>query len=226
MSRTLESRKIDSDGASANKMSERVINRLRWYLVALEAIAAEGADSVSSWQLAERVGVSAALIRKDLSRFGEFGTPSFGYRIDFLRERIRSILCLDSPKRIAWVGACALRHSEAALERLAGHNCAVVAVFDSDEAEVGGTVAGRVVQHVDEIDTAMQGISISAAVLAIRGAGVRAIAEKMVTHGARAILNMSGELLVLPGHVKVSSLDIAGELLELCYYSRETSAAV
>ncbi len=226
MSRTLESRRIGSDGACSNKMPARVINRLRWYLVALEAIATEGADSVSSWQLAERVGVSAALIRKDLSRFGEFGTPSFGYGVDFLRERIRCILCLDSPNRIVWVGACALRHNEAALERLAGQNCAVVAVLDSDETEVGKTIGGCVVQHVDEIDTVMRGISISAAVLAIPGAEVRAIAEKMVKCGARAILNMSGELLVLPGHVKISSLDIAGELLELCYYCRETSPAV
>ncbi len=76
ISRALEGRvRSQADG---EKISEKVINRLRWYLTALEYYKSEGCESVSSWQLAEKVGVNSSLIRKDLSRFGDFGTPSFG----------------------------------------------------------------------------------------------------------------------------------------------------
>ena len=57
-----------------------------------------------------------------------------------------------------------------------------------------------------------------AAVLAISGSEARTIAAALVRLGIRAILNMSGELLVLPDTVKTVNLDPVGELLELCYY--------
>ncbi len=208
MSRALESHKGPAREGEPPRMSARVISRLRWYLTALEAFAAEEAESVSSWQLAERVGVSAALIRKDLSRFGEFGTPSFGYRVDFLRDRLRSILGLDSPKRIVWVGACSLRHGAPALARLARHSCEITAVFDADEGEIGTKIGEHEVLPLDAVDSTLLGKSVSAAVIALPGPQAQAVAMKLVELGAQAVLNMSGELLILPGHVKVSSLDL------------------
>jgi len=200
------------------RMPDRVVNRLRWYLTALDSFAADGFESVSSWQLAERVGIGAALIRKDLSRFGEFGTPSYGYKIEFLRERIQGILCLDTPRKVAWVGSCAFRHNAAAIGRLAEHNCKLAAVFDTDANEIGAEVGGFRVLSADSIRDTLAGAGISAAVLAVGGSPAHEIARVLVDMGARAILNLSGEFLVLPEHVKVASVDLAGELLELCYY--------
>ena len=221
MSRALEGRKGPADHLhEPARMPERVISRLRWYLTALDSFAEEGQASISSWQLAEKVGVSAALIRKDLSRFGEFGTPSFGYRVDFLRSSVREILHLDETTKIAWVGACSLRHSTAALDRLRENNCQVVAVFDVDANEIGTRIGEFEVLPADTIRDALCAPGISAAVIAVPGRQAQAIAETLVGLGARAILNLSGELLVLPEQVRVSSLDIAGELLELCYYCR------
>jgi len=220
MSRAFESRKGHGCGPAVEQecMSERVINRLRWYLTALDSFADDGYESISSWQLAERVGVSAALIRKDLSRFGEFGTPSYGYRMDFLRERIRGILRLDRDHGIIWVGACALRHQTAIRERLIANNCRIVAVFDVDEREIGGAVGDLTVHSAQSMREALGGADVSAAVIAVPGPEARAAASAAVDLGVKAVLNLSGELLVLPDHVRLCSLDLAGELVELCYY--------
>ena len=219
MARALESRKsLAADVAESPRMPERVINRIRWYMTALDSFADEGAQAVSSWQLAERVGVCAALIRKDLSRFGEFGTPSFGYRIDFLRERLAAILHLDNPKRIAWVGACSLRHNVAIAERLAQNNCRIAGVFDVDQSEIGTQILEFSILPAGSIREALAGSGVSAAFVAVAGEQAQEISRELVEVGVCAILNMSGELLVLPGHVKVTNLDLAGELLELCYY--------
>ncbi len=202
-------------------MPDRVVNRLRWYLTGLDSFAADGCESVSSWQLAERVGVSAALIRKDLSRFGGFGTPSYGYKTDLLREHLHRILHLDSPNKVAWVGSRAFRHEAAAVRRLAQHNCRIVAIFDTAADEVGAWVGDLAVLPVDSMRETLAGSGVTSAVLAVDGPQAHEIAQTLVDIGSRAILNLSGELLVLPENVRVTSLDIAGELLELCYYGGE-----
>ena len=57
------------------------------------------------------------------------------------------------------------------------------------------------------------------ATVAVPGEQAHRAAEVLAASGVKAVLNLSGELLVLPDSIRVSSFDIAGELMELCYYS-------
>lgn len=218
MSRALEGKKPSGDAEEAVKIPPRVVNRLRVYLTVLGSLAEEGASSISSWQLAERVGVNAALIRKDLSRFGEFGTPSMGYNVDFLCQRIRSILGLDDPKKLVWIGAACFGLHVSSLGRLERDGCQVAAVLDADPGMVGVRVAGQEVLPVDRLSEIVVEEGVRVAVLAVSGAEAKAIADTLVRLGVRAILNVTGELLVLPDAVKVCNMDPVGELVELCYY--------
>jgi len=221
MARALEPKKRpEKDAEPVEKMSERVVNRLRWYLTALDSLAAEGATSVSSWRLAQKVGVNAALIRKDLSRFGEFGTPSFGYRIDYLSQRLAEILGLNERKGIVWVGAACFRLHCGAVDRLMKHACQVIGVFDGSPEEIGTSVGGHEVMPLDAVGQALSESNVSTAVVAVPGQDAANVARILVDNGVKAILNLSGEMLVLPDSVKVCSFDVMGELLELCYYCR------
>ena len=219
MSRALARRKPPQKRVDrSDTISERVVNRLRWYLTALDQFASEECESVSSWQIGEKVGVDAALIRKDLSRCGEFGTPSFGYRVDFLRESVRRILRLDTPRAIAWVGAYCYREHASAVRTLAAHGVQVIAVFDCDPAEIGTVIGDHTVLPVDRISSVLSRRNADLAAVAVSGPQARHVAEVLVESGVRAILNLSGELLIVPDRVRVHSFDLAGELLELCYY--------
>lgn len=219
MARALESKKGPGGEADTSRnVSPRVVSRLRWYLNVLDALVEEGATSVSSWQLAERVGVNAALIRKDLSRFGDFGTPSFGYMIDSLTQRIRGILHLDEPRGVVWVGAACFRLHFPSISRLGKHACGVVGVFDVDPEQVGTRVGDCEVLGIERLSEVIPGSNVHTAVIAVGGPQARAAAEALVGLGVKAILNVSGELLVLPGKVHVSNFDLVGELLELSYY--------
>lgn len=219
MSRALESKKGSGEADKEEKISAKVISRLRWYLTALDSFAAEGAVSVSSWQLAEKVGVNAALIRKDLSRFGDFGTPSFGYRTEFLTQRIRGILHLDQGNRIVWIGAACFRLHFPSISRLGKHACGVVGVFDSDPAEIGSRVGDFEVLPLDRLADVVSKSNVHTATLAVPGPEAAAVAETLAGLGVKSILNVSGEMLVLPDAIRVLSFDLVGELLELCYYS-------
>ena len=66
-----------------------VVGRLPVYLRALNFLIAEGRQITSSQELGDRLGISSAQIRKDLSHFGEFGKQGTGYDIGFLYEQLR-----------------------------------------------------------------------------------------------------------------------------------------
>ena len=74
---------------NANKIPDIIIGRLPIYLRALQRMAEKGVQTTSSQELGERVGISAAQIRKDISQFGEFGKQGTGYRISFLIDKLR-----------------------------------------------------------------------------------------------------------------------------------------
>ena len=63
-----------------------VVGRLPIYLRALQRMLEENRHVTSSQELGERLGISAAQIRKDLSQFGEFGKQGTGYSIEFLAD--------------------------------------------------------------------------------------------------------------------------------------------
>src|SRR3972149_3137939 len=58
---------------AASSVPDIVVGRLPLYLRALTQMAASGKEITSSQELGERLGISSAQIRKDLSQFGAFG---------------------------------------------------------------------------------------------------------------------------------------------------------
>ena len=90
----------------ANKqIPDIVVGRLPQYLRSLQRMAREGRTVTSSQELGERLGISAAQIRKDLSQFGEFGKQGTGYNISFLIEQLQKILHVDHEWDVAVIGA-------------------------------------------------------------------------------------------------------------------------
>ncbi len=81
-----------------------VVRRLPIYARTLSYLQQEGIKSVSSQQLGERISVTAAQIRKDLSWFGEFGKQGIGYDVDKLLGHITRILGLTQSWPVVLVG--------------------------------------------------------------------------------------------------------------------------
>lgn len=80
---------------NTRKIPDIIIGRLPVYLRALQRMADMGLKTTSSQELGERVGISAAQIRKDISQFGEFGKQGTGYSIEYLIDKLREILKVD-----------------------------------------------------------------------------------------------------------------------------------
>ena len=92
-------------------------------------MADSGLKTTSSQELGERVRISAAQIRKDISQFGEFGKQGTGYSIEYLIDKLREILKVDRMWDVIIVGAGDVGH---ALARSAfGFGVAVGIGFDT-----------------------------------------------------------------------------------------------
>src|SRR3989337_152097 len=107
-----------------------IVGRMPIYLRALQRMAEEGRHTTSSQELGERLGISAAQIRKDLSQFGEFGKQGSGYSIDYLAEQIRQILKVDRVWDVVVIGAGDIGSAVARYQGFANRGFRVVMIFD------------------------------------------------------------------------------------------------
>ncbi len=120
-----------------------VVGRLPIYLRALTFLKADNREITSSQELGDRLGISSAQIRKDLSHFGEFGKQGTGYEIRYLENNLKEILHVDRMWDVVLVGAGDLGNALASYKGFAGRGFRIAAAFDQEPSKIGQRVAGR-----------------------------------------------------------------------------------
>jgi len=200
-----------------HKIPDETVRRLPIYLRGLMVSADQGREHISSQLLADSVGVHAWQIRKDLSYFGDFGTPGVGYNIERLARGIKKTLRLDAIRRAALVGVGDLGSALLAYPGFRMYGLDIVAAFDSDPEKIGRAVSGVEIEDTARIDTLKQR-EISLAIVAVPHAAAQVTVDSLVAAGVKGILNFAPCKLLAPRRVKVITLDIAMELARLPYY--------
>jgi len=181
-------------------------------------MAEKGVLTTSSQELGERVGISAAQIRKDISQFGEFGKQGTGYRISFLTDRLREILKIDRIWDVAIVGAGDMGHALARYPGFVNRGFRVVMVFDNDSAKVGQQIGEFVVQNTSEMIEAIKGAGVQVAMLTVPATAAQEVTDMLVKAGVKAILNYAPISLTVPDEVRVQHIDPATHLQRMTYY--------
>ena len=203
----------------ANKeIPDIIISRLPIYLRALQRMLDHGIQSTSSQELGERVGISAAQIRKDLSQFGEFGKQGTGYYIPFLVDKLRHILHVDRLWDVAVIGMGDIGHAIARYQGFANRGFCVVLLFDSDPAKVGDKVGDLVIRDMKELVSAVRTEDIKIAMLAVPAVAAQSVADKLVEAGIKSILNYAPVSLSVPSHVHLQYIDPVIGLQRMTYY--------
>lgn len=196
-----------------------VIGRLPLYLRELSRMEADGDRiTTSSQELAERLGISSAQIRKDLSHFGEFGKQGTGYHIQYLIERLTEILNLTEEWPLALVGAGFLGHALASYRGFQRRGFVITCVFDSDPAKIGEMIGDLVVRGTDELELALRGQEIRIAILAVPADVAQATTDQLVRAGIKAILCYAPVSLTVPPGVFVSYSDPVVQLQQMAYH--------
>ena len=201
-----------------NKVPDIIVGRLPIYLRALQRMAESGVETTSSQELGERVGISAAQIRKDISQFGEFGKQGTGYNISFLSERILEILKVDRVWDVAVVGAGDMGHALARYPGFVNRGFRVTMVFDNAPNKIGQMIGNLVVQDTANMIELLRDAGIKVVMMTVPASAGQAVTDKLVKAGVKAILNYAPVNLVIPGGVYVQHIDPATHLQRMTYY--------
>ena len=198
--------------------------RLPLYRRSLLELAEARAVTVSSEGLAERSGVNAAKVRKDLSYLGSYGTRGVGYDVEYLLYQVSRSLGLDQARPVVIVGVGNLGHALAGYRGFAERGFPVAALVDADPRRVGERVGGRVVRHIDDLPELVRDEGVAIGVVATPAAAAQEVVDRLVAAGVRSILNFAPALVTVAPDVSIRKVDLAVELQILSYYQQRRDA--
>ncbi len=195
-----------------------VIRRLPLYARSLRYLLQEDVRSVSSQELGERINVTAAQIRKDLSYFGEFGKQGIGYDVEKLLNQIERILGLNQEWPVGLIGIGHLGEAIARYEGFRRQGIRIAALFDSDPTKIGTDINGLTIQDDTHIERAMREQGVKLAIIAVPATRAQEVADMLVAAGVRAILNYAPMVIQVPENVWVRHIDPVAVLHSMTYY--------
>jgi len=202
----------------AKMIPDIVIGRLPIYLRALTRKYQSGRTVTSSQELGERLGISAAQIRKDLSQFGEFGKQGTGYNIEFLIQKIQEILKVDRIWEVALIGAGYIGHAVANYGGFHKRGFKITKIFDNDPAKIGTFYNDIEVQDIASMKKEIQQSGIQVAMITVPAEFAQEVADQLMEAGVKAILNYAPVSLIVEKGVRVQYIDPAVHLQNMTYY--------
>ncbi len=204
---------------SETDIPDIVIRRLPLYARELGLLAGEGRDFISSQELGQRLGVTPAQIRKDLSYFGRFGKRGRGYEVVGLRERLRTILGLNGRvKEMVLVGVGRLGRAVLGYAGFRRGGFEVVRVFDSDPRQIGQEVDNHRVADVATLPEYLQRTRVAMGIVAVPAEAAPSVIDMLVSGGVRAILSYAPVTTSVPRGVHLRQIDPVMELESMAYY--------
>ncbi len=198
------------------------LERLATYLRVLLDLHERGVETVSSQDIEQHSGISAAQFRKDLSYFGEFGKPGVGYSVPKLIQCIERILHLDRDQPMLLIGAGNLGAALVGYPNFAAHRFRIAAVFDNNFVKIGRPFGDLVIEDIARLKEVNARIGAKIAIVAVPASAAQEVADQLVEAGITGILNFAPTILRVPDHVAVRNVSFLQELAVLSYEIAES----
>ena len=185
------------------------ISRLVTYLRILEQLEVQDVSRTSSTDLAERAGVTAFQVRKDLAYFGRFGTRGMGYTVPILKRELVRVLGLNRTWNVVIVGVGRLGQAIANYPGASDYQFQYVGLFDVNPDLIGTHVRGLQVQHLDTLRDFTQTQTVDMGFLAVPPDRAQDAAQSLADANVKGILNFAPTVIQprtieRPGHTDLS----------------------
>jgi len=208
-----------SNRAGREPISELTTARLSVYLRCLAELESEGIATVSSQDLAARIHVNSAQIRKDLACFGEFGIRGVGYSVIDLRARLRDTLGLTTTHAMVIAGAGNLGMALVNARGFNSDGFKVVAMVDIDPAKTGiRSRNGVEVYPLSSLHSIVKRETVEIGVIAIPGDSAQQVCDFMIEVGILAILNFAPVQIKPRAGVRIQEVDLRVNLETLSFH--------
>ncbi len=197
---------------------EVVVARLPQYVRVLNMLLSGAIQVANSQMLAEKLQVTPAQIRKDLSYFGRFGKQGRGYSVPHLLDELKQILGLNSHWNVVVIGVGRLGRAILSYPGFTPDGFHLVAALDNNPDLVGQDVDGLVVRPVEELNQVVKEYGINIAVVAVPGVHTQGVVDQLVECGVRAILNYAPTIPQVPPDVNIRNIDPVLSLQSMTFY--------
>ncbi len=201
---------------------DSAVRRMGRYMRAVERLEAGGVTVISSTQLGDMLGYTASQVRQDLNYFGKYGLQGFGYAVGLLHDDLIHIFGADRGFPAAVVGAGHI--GSYLLERSVLQKCGLRVLWALDAApeRQGQVLGGVAVRDMGELPELARSRPVLFAALCVPPEAAQEAADALISHGVKAIWNITGRDLTLPRGVLTESAHLEDSLLSIGYRLRES----
>ena len=210
---------------SNTKVSLPVIKRLPKYYRYLKMMRANGITSVSSRELASKMGTTASQVRQDFNCFGDVnGRQGIGYSVDVLLQMLEELLLGGGQKLPAILLGCGrLGNAVSRFIMSEANGFELIGAFDADEKAVerGLNCCCIPVMHIDQLEQFCKEHQPQVAVLCLPRDPATQISGKLVDLGIHGFWNFSHyDLSVDHPDVVCENVHLGDSLMSLGYRLR------
>lgn len=193
------------------------ITRLLQYRSCLTKFQDMGFETIYSYNLGKRAGVSAEQVRKDFSNFNIRGNKKAGYNINELITAINKIFKKTSPQNVLLVGYGNLGQTLMKYKGFSRSMFNIIAAIDIDPSKHKRKTLVPVLppEKTQEI-IKKNGIKIG--IIAVPDIGAQEMCNLLVKAGIKGILNFSSLVLKAPEDVRINNINLGNELEALFYH--------
>ena len=196
---------------------QATVKRLSIYLRFLNALGKD-IKMVSSQELAKRLALNPAQVRKDLAYFGDFGKRGVGYSVKKLKEQINKILGLHKTRNVGIVGVGRLGMALACYPGFEKKNFKICALFDKQTRVLSPKIGEATeITDVQLLPKVVKDKDIDILILTVPVEAIKEINDMVMTSGVKAILNFAPFKLISTEDVHVHNVDLSTELEFLSY---------
>jgi len=189
--------------------------RLMKYKRVLIQLRSLGLERVFSNNLGDAIGISAALVRKDLARIELQGNRRGGYSIDAMLERLNRLLGGTEAQEAVLVGCGNL--GRALLNHEAFYKEGIKLVAGFDIAPPKTDMGGIPIHPMEELERFIAERDVRVALLTVPAAAAAEVRDRLLRAGIRGILNFAPMELKCPGGCVIHNVNIGLEIENLFF---------
>jgi len=197
--------------------SQDRIKRLLNYKNLLYQLQNLGFVKVFSDNIADALGISSSLVRKDFAIFGIAGSQKGGYEIASILAKIHDILGKNEVQKIILIGVGRLGTAFLNFGKgFTDEGIKIVAAFDNDPAKIDEK-ADIPIFSINNIADYIENNEIHFAIVAVPEAAARQTIELLRAEKIKGILNFTSLKIKSTDETIISNVNIEHELARLIY---------